>query len=146
MRQGGTRRAQANSTSASTTPGAAAIHVRSRPNSLTVAVANMGPSAQPIVPPVIHSDRASARRDPQAPARDAVCGWKAETPTPPSTSSATSAAYECAAPMLARNTAATSGPHATNQGRARRSASRPNSGCENEEDIEPSATSPPTMV
>ncbi|MBK7367798.1 MAG: hypothetical protein IPJ04_07750 [Candidatus Eisenbacteria bacterium] len=142
----GTRRSQRKSASESTMPGAAAIHVRSRPNTRAVCVANIGPSAQPSVPPVTQKDIAMPRDAVLVPASEAVCGWNAATPMPPATSSATSAAYVGAAPMLERNTAATSGPAATNHGRDNRSDSSPNNGCENDEDIEPSATRLPTIV
>ena len=48
--------------------------------------------------------------------------------------------------MPERNTAPTSGPKATNQGRRTRSESQPKSGCEREEEIEARATSEPTRV
>lgn len=71
---GGWRRNQANSTPAIRTPGRAASQVRSSPNRPTDTVANIGPSAQPSVPPVTQNDMDLPRSVPVCPASEAVCG------------------------------------------------------------------------
>ena len=71
---------------------------------------------------------ASARRSESPLASTAAWGWNAAAPIPPSITIAASPPKLGASPTELRNTAATSGPNATNQGRESRSESQPKSG------------------